>query len=255
MDFTNKNGEFEFCFLQPGTYEIKASKIGYESLTKTITIDEGSAEINFVLNASEIAYVFDEILLENVSFENLSNYLRARMRIDDAIINGDVGCKIVVNSDVGNNLYIYSDGLTINATNITDNKISVKISGNENMNGKTIVIHVQGEFFNDLENLLIEYDGGEIRMADDLDDVLNPDDDGSHPEYWIIHDANGTHILVSVPHFSEHEISVYSTAFAASIPAPTTTSDILIIIAVYAIICAVAAIIFIGGIGLRKRYR
>ena len=254
--FTDENGEFEFNFLQPGTYEIKANKIGYESLTKTITVEEGSAEVDFVLNASEIAYVFDDILLDgNLSFENVSNYFKARMQIDDGIINGNVGCKIVVNTDIGNNLYIYTDGLTINVTNVTDNKISIKINGNENMTGKTIVIHVQGEFFYDLENLIIEYDGGEIRMADNLDDVLNPDDDGSHPEYWIIHDANGTHILVSVPHFSEHEITVYSLASAASTPALTTSSDILIIIAVYAMICAVAAIIFVGSIGLRKKFR
>lgn len=92
-------------------------------------------------------------------------------------------------------------------------------------------------------------------MADDLKDVLNPDDDGSHPEYWIIYDANGTHILVSIPHFSEHEITVYSLAPVTSISSVKAASDILLIMAVYIVICTIAAIIFVGSIGLRKRIR
>lgn len=254
--FTDKNGEFDFDFLQPGTYEIKASKMGYESLTKTVTIDDKSAEVNFLLNATAISYVFDEILLsENVSFENISQYFKTRMQIDNATINGKVGCRIVINKNIGNYVHIYNDGLTIKATNITDNKISVKISGNDDVTGKTIEINVHGDIFYDPNNLIIEYDGEGIRMADDLKDVLNPDDDGSHPEYWIIYDANGTHILVSIPHFSEHEITVYSLAPVTSISSVKAASDILLIMAVYIVICTIAAIIFVGSIGLRKRIR
>ena len=254
--FTDENGEFDFDFLQPGTYEIKASKMGYESLTKTVTIDDKSAEVNFLLNATAISYVFDEILLsENVSFENISQYFKTRMQIDNATINEKVGCRIVINKNIGNYVHIYNDGLTINATNITGNKISLKISGNEDVTGKTIEINVHGDIFYDPNNLIIEYDGEGIRMADDLKDVLNPDDDGSHPEYWIIYDANGTHILVSIPHFSEHEITVYSLAPVTSISSVKVASDILLIMAVYIVICTIAAIIFVGSIGLRKRIR
>jgi len=254
--FTDENGEFDFDFLQPGTYEIKASKMGYESQTKTVTIDDNSAELNFLLNATALSYVFNEIFESvNVSFDNVSNYFKTIIQIDNAIVNGDVGCRIVINENNGSYVHIYNDNLTIKATNITDNKISLKISNDTNTTGKTIEIQVNRELFYDSENLIIEYDGEEIRMADDLDDVLNPNDDGSHPEYWIVYDANGTHILVSIPHFSEHEITVYSLAPVASISSVKAASDILIIMAAYIVICTIAAIIFVGSIDLRKRFR
>jgi len=252
--FTDENGEYNFDFLQPGTYEITASKIGYKPSTKRVIVAEGSTEVNFILNATEISYIFDDILCENYSIENISKYFKERMSIDDAIINGYVGCKIIVNTSIGNSFFIYSDGLTIKATNITENKISINISGDDTLSGKTIIIDVQGELFYDIENLIMEYDGEEIREADNLTDVLNPNDDGSHPEYWVIHDANGTHIIISIPHFSQHRITVSSLA-AALIPAAATKSDIITIIAVYAFVCAVAAILFVGIINLRKRAR
>lgn len=254
--FTDKNGEFSFDFLQPGTYEITASKMGYESFTKTITIDEGSAELDFILKATEISYIFNEMLSsENLSFENISNHLKLKMQIDDAIINGYVGCKIVVNTSIGSSVFIYSDGLIINATNITDNKISFKIRGDDDLSGKTIIIDVQGDHFYDFENLIIEYDGEEIRMADDLEDVLNPHDDGLHAEYWVIYDANGQHILISIPHFSEHQITVYSVNLAESSFVYEVTKDITTMIALYAMICIVASVLFVGIINLRKKVR
>ena len=254
--FTDENGEFDFDFLKPGTYEIKASKMGYESQTKTVTIDDNSAELNFLLNATALSNVFNEIFESvNVSLDNVSNYLKTRIQIDDAIVKGEVGCRIVINENNKNYVHIYTDNLTIKATNITDNKLSVKISGDENTTGKTIEIQVNGELFYDSENLIIEYDGEAIRMADDLDDVLNPNDDGSHPEYWIVHDVNGTHIIISIPHFSEHQITVYSAPIATLGSIVAAESDIMTMIALYVVICAVAAFIFVGSIGLRKRFR
>ncbi|MES2154321.1 MAG: thrombospondin type 3 repeat-containing protein [bacterium] len=48
-----------------------------------------------------------------------------------------------------------------------------------------------------------------IRQADGLDDVLKANDDAGQPEYWIVSDLDGTqHVLISIPHFSEHEITI-----------------------------------------------
>lgn len=45
-------------------------------------------------------------------------------------------------------------------------------------------------------------------MADSLQDVLDPTDDEGQPEYWIVHDADGAQVLVSVPHWSIHEVTL-----------------------------------------------
>lgn len=54
--------------------------------------------------------------------------------------------------------------------------------------------------------------------ASGLQDVLEPTDDGGQPEYWVVEDANGVQVLVSVPHWSAHAITVASIATAFSAP-------------------------------------
>jgi len=262
-DFTDENGEYEFKFLQSGTYEISVNRYGYHSDKKIITIGEGSEKIDFILKKKDYMEVCNSIINpfnESINcIREISTYFTTN--IDKAIINGTVGCEIVIEDDLNSHFMIYSEGLTINATNITKNKISIIINGEEDITGKTIVVNVEDEVFNNSDNLTIEYDGEQIKMADDLEDVLNPDNDGSNPEYLIIKGANGTQIIVSIPHFSEHEISIFGNnammAYPTNIIKDTKNikSNIFLMIALYALISVVAAIIFIGTIGIRKRFR
>ncbi len=53
------------------------------------------------------------------------------------------------------------------------------------------------------EVVFVQAEGG-------LVDVLDPTDDGGRPEYWVVEDADGTHIMVSVPHWSIHAVTVQS---------------------------------------------
>ena len=56
-------------------------------------------------------------------------------------------------------------------------------------------------------------------MAADLTDILDPDDDGGQPEYWVVRDADGIQLMVSVPHWSVHAITVSS--FGAFVTQPS----------------------------------
>jgi len=55
-------------------------------------------------------------------------------------------------------------------------------------------------------------------QADSLADVMDPTDDGIQPEYWIVTDGQGVHVLVSVPAWSIHAITVSSVAGAVLQP-------------------------------------
>jgi len=174
--FSDENGEYEFDFLQPGTYEIEVNKIGYETSTRTIQVEEGSSQVDFFLEGSSYkANVIDRVI---TPFNDSVKHIReisgiANMTcIENAIISGSVGCEIIVEKNSKSQVVVYNDGLRINATNIEGNKVSLKISGEEDVTGKTVVVNVEGDFFDDHLNLIIEYDQEEIRMADDLDDVL-----------------------------------------------------------------------------------
>lgn len=84
--------------------------------------------------------------------------------------------------------------------------------------GRTIVVDVDPERLAG-PDLVVRYfdvhdDGNEtevvIREADSLADVMDPTDDAGQPEYWIVEDADGLHLMVSVPFWSVHAIELAS---------------------------------------------
>lgn len=75
--------------------------------------------------------------------------------------------------------------------------------------GRTILINLEKDTMaiSKSEELLALYDGEEILMADDYADVLNPYDENA-PEYLVLMGAERIQVLVSIPHFSSHTITV-----------------------------------------------
>ena len=93
--------------------------------------------------------------------------------------------------------------------------------------GRTFVVDVDPNLLDgpelDLRYSDVHDDGTEtevvFRMAADLTDILDPDDDGGQPEYWVVRDADGIQLMVSVPHWSVHAITVSS--FGAFVTQPS----------------------------------
>ncbi len=102
--------------------------------------------------------------------------------------------------------------------------------------GRTIVLNVDEALLEstDPADLVLRYfdlhnqtDGSMIETevvfhaAASLQDVLEPADDGGQPEFWVVEDANGVQVLISVPHWSAHAITVASIATALHAPSVT----------------------------------
>lgn len=49
-----------------------------------------------------------------------------------------------------------------------------------------------------------------FRRASSMQDILDPNDDGGQPEYWVVRDDDGLQVLVSVPHWSVHLVEISS---------------------------------------------
>jgi hypothetical protein len=93
--------------------------------------------------------------------------------------------------------------------------------------GRTIVL--------DLDPSLIPTDGGKLVLhyydvnadgtrtevvflkAGGLDDVMDATDDGGQPEYWVVQDADGIHVMVSVPHWSTHVFTIAGLGLAPDV--------------------------------------
>jgi len=189
--YTDSNGYYEIHDLELGTYNVTTTYTNGVTL-KRRTIIKGA-------RGHKCEYMRET--LPNLEL------------INEAIEKGDVGAKISIRKDQVNifehNISIYN-GVEIKNLDIKKGSISFTVSGNETGGGKTIVIDIVGSVFDPSSEILVKYDGESIDMADDITDILDPNDDGSHPEYLIVIGSDGAQLLVSIPHFSEHSITFFN---------------------------------------------
>lgn len=87
--------------------------------------------------------------------------------------------------------------------------------------GRTLVFHLDASLLPGAPGeLRVLYDGLAIEAAASVEDVLNPDDDGLQAEFAVVVGDEGAQLLVSVPHFSVHTISVQDVSQLVSGLAP-----------------------------------
>jgi hypothetical protein len=187
--FTDGNGSYELS-LVPGKYIAIASK-GLSSQQKEVTIgDKKITELDFILKIDTTA-----------------------VEMDAAISTGNVGGEIVIQKNAdqtySNDVIIY-DSISIIPITISSTTLVLRVAGNETSTGKTIAITLDPTVFTTQKAITVKYDGTIINAAESIEDILNPNNDGSHPEFITITEDNGTTIYVTVPHFSEHEILIES---------------------------------------------
>ncbi len=139
--------------------------------------------------------------------------------VDDAKAAGKLGAEAKV-SGLGSEVIAYDDvevNITTPARINASTPLRVVVSA-ELEEGRTIIIDVDPALMTgpDLELRYFDVldDGNEtevvFRMASSLADVLDPSDDGGQPEYWVVEDEDGIHVMASVPHWSTHAIELAS---------------------------------------------
>lgn len=224
--FTDGNGSYELK-LAPGTYSAIAS-VGLSYQQKNVKIaDTRITVIDFVLKIEKTA-----------------------VAIDESITSGDFGAEITIQKNPNNNTYDHDitvyNAVTIEPITISSNKLSLQVSGDKTSLGKTIALNIDSSF-NLGQRFDVQYDGASLNQAENLTDILDPTDDGIHPEYYIIHTDNGTaQILVSIPHFSENSIIEF-------LPLSEAVGAIASLV-VYGAVLAIVAVLYIGPMWyLRKK--
>jgi hypothetical protein len=97
------------------------------------------------------------------------------------------------------------------------NPINITLSSNLT-EGRTFAFTLNRSLLpsDDPDRLVLRYfdvhaDGNtevKFQRADSLADVLDPTNDAGQPEYWVVKDSNGLQVLVSVPHWSTHVVTL-----------------------------------------------
>lgn len=74
--------------------------------------------------------------------------------------------------------------------------------------GKVVVVRADDLALPGRGQVQVTYDGHNLSRADSIQDVLDPHDDGLDAEFFTAQVDSGNVVLVSVPHFSVHEITI-----------------------------------------------
>lgn len=224
--FTNEQGDYSLD-IQTGSYTVVVAHPLYE----TVTINEvmiwanESTVLNCTLEPGEpsTTYFF---LQEN------------RKSINDAIKQKTVGAEFSIQKkdDTYEHQILVYDSVSITPATLENNQIVLTINGDEHAGGKTIVINLHEHFIKESNSLVITYDGQPLALADNISDVLNPNDDGLHAEYLLTKGAQGWQILVSIPHFSKHLLSIQPTMIQEIITTPLALVTYLIVVLVITLV-------------------
>lgn len=134
--------------------------------------------------------------------------------LEKALYTGVLGAEITVvrtGDDYRTDAISYFNNVTIRNRTLSAKRAEFTVSGDHYATGKTVKINM-GTGTLSSRNLQVLFDGQPMSLADGLEDVLNPHDDGLQPEYVIVNvtarDGGEFFLLVSIPHFSEHTITV-----------------------------------------------
>jgi len=172
---------------------------------------------NLMINDGEIV-ANGEAMFRGITLQSNEAYADKILTIEDALKCGSLGGEITVVKDGDKFEWIstsYYNNVTIELINntMTNKKAEFIVSGDEHTTGKTIKINL-GKGAMSSKDLKVKFDEDEIPMADNISDVLNPNDDGLQPEYVIVNVRGGKgeefFLLISIPHFSEHTITLQS---------------------------------------------
>lgn len=137
-----------------------------------------------------------------------------RKAIGGAIGRGHVGAEASFNKAEGEGVQedVVSYGnVTMKTLKAERGNLTVLVEGH-GFEGRVLVLNVDGRILgaSKADQLHLLFDNETMRPADSLTDVLDPDDDGLMPEYYVVFDTGieAFQLLVSVPHYSVHTLSV-----------------------------------------------
>lgn len=147
-----------------------------------------------------------------------------------AIAKGNVGAEatlnLLENESVEEAVVSYGN-VTMTTTRAERGNLTVMIEGH-GFDGRVIVLNVDGRLLgaNAADKLDILLDNETIEAASNLTDILDPDDDGYKPEYYVVFDpqVEAFQLIVTLPHYSVHVLSVTT---AIVLPPPSVALGIV----------------------------
>ena len=166
--------------------------------------------------------------------------------IEYAISHGKMAAEISI-ENLGNGAVNYStyfnNSMQANVTSVGHGKVSIVI-GSSNHLGTNIAIFVNNSFISSSGKIYVYFDGKLSTLQTNASAVLNSTSSTSS-EYGVVQENGGVLVIVHVPHFSDHNVTISSTPLNSSaLPFGLTLEDLGAIGVVIVILIAGSAIIY-----------
>ena len=125
----------------------------------------------------------------------------------------------------------------VHADSKTDNSLSISISASSQTGPRVFLINFQNNVMNvtNLRYLAVTYDGLTIQQASDVDSILHAKT-SDDPSYFVLVNQDGAQVMVLIPYFSTHAITVTNLSKIISPIPEFPTADFLLIIAFISVI-------------------
>lgn len=176
----------------------------------------------------QVARAHEDVLVVLDNPQGSSDLHRAD--INHAIGKGHVGAEATFQknaTEVKEDLVSYGN-VTMQTVRAQKGNLTLLVEGH-GTDGRVLVLNVDGDVLGaqKREDLNVFLDNATVQPADNLTDILDPDNDGYSPEYYVVFDPNvhAFQLLVSVPHYSVHTLSVTT---ALILPPPSVVVGIVL---------------------------
>jgi len=148
--------------------------------------------------------------LENQMAELNIQVEGASQLFENAISKGDIGAYINIQSINGavENKKEFQQGMETEVKVTPGEEVEITVTSTAE-NGKTVIVNMDNATIpaSGASGLVVLYDGANVQLADSYEDVLDPSNE-SVPEYLVVLGGKGAQVLVSIPTFSTHTITI-----------------------------------------------
>ncbi|HEV2193350.1 MAG TPA: hypothetical protein VGR54_07030 [Nitrosopumilaceae archaeon] len=128
--------------------------------------------------------------------------------IDDAKKNDTIAAEVDINN---NNIGTQSidNKVSVKTEHHTNDEVNITVNASSQTSPKVLLINLNSTTIDvaSMKYIDVKYDGNHITPAANVDAVLHPAS-SDQPHYAILVTQSGAQILVSIPHFSTHTITV-----------------------------------------------
>jgi len=128
--------------------------------------------------------------------------------IDDAKKNDTIAAEVDINNENVGTQSI-DNNVSVKTEHPTSDTVSITVNASSQTGPKVLLINLNSTTIDvaNMKYIDVLYDGNHIAPAANVDEVLHPAS-SDQPHYAILVTQSGAQILVSIPHFSPHTITI-----------------------------------------------